>query len=371
MRTWVAFAILHSYDGRQFQSKQQSGSPAYSWGTITSDEMEQLFIMVCCVLPHLVDGELSALNCAAQQQDPKQPVVADPMPSIIMACGRLLTWYSNIQTPNMTFHQILHCRDEGVQVLTVLQDTFPIRNTSLKGWLEIVLHNAQPCGDADSDKPGPWNFPKSHGMASHVWATPLYAGNMQIISGQIIENLHVGVKDGARRSNGREGWDLHLMIRYARESEMTLKIWQPPAAQPITNWANDDEVRKATEDTSTLSAAAHAESQASSGAVPKSWVRAGVNATFRPGATGTALRYPVWSVMQDHARCVGHLEIPATRSDTRGRIHIRVKSPSGPNSEWIQKCPDLVHLPRFLAKYVCDRYHRTHPNLVPDPTGLL
>jgi len=34
-------------------------------------------------------------------------------------------------------------------------------------------------------------------------------------------------------------------------------------------------------------------------------------------------------------------------------------------------CPDLVHLPRFLAKYVGARFYVSHPQKVPDPNGLL
>jgi len=50
---------------------------------------------------------------------------------------------------------------------------------------------------------------------------------------------------------------------------------------------------------------------------------------------------------------------------------IYVNSLTGTNSEWLTLCPDMAFLPLFLAKYVCDRFHSTHPQLVPDPSGKL
>ena len=40
-------------------------------------------------------------------------------------------------------------------------------------------------------------------------------------------------------------------------------------------------------------------------------------------------------------------------------------------SEWLGLCPDLTHLPRFLAKYVGARFRASHPQKVHDPNGLL
>jgi len=79
-------------------------------------------------------------------------------------------------------------------------------------------------------------------------------GDMQNVSAQIIENMHLKVKDAAARSNGQDGWELHAMVRNMRESALQLK----------TSSAN------------------------------MSVARTGANATFRNGA---ALRYPVWKVI--------------------------------------------------------------------------
>jgi len=103
-------------------------------------------------------------------------------------------------------------------------------------------------------------------------------------------------------------------------------------------------------------------------ASPKSVGRSGVNATFR---TGTGLRYPVWKVILDFARCSRHLEVATTRKLERNVVILQVNSLVGTNSEWLGLCPDLVHLPRFLAKYVGARFHVSHPQQVPDPNGLL
>jgi len=96
LQSWVSFAVLSAWEGRQYQSTKATGSTAYNFGSISADEMQALFVTLCCVLPHLVDCELRDLNTAGRQQDPQQAVVGDPMPGMVVACGRLLTWYSNV-----------------------------------------------------------------------------------------------------------------------------------------------------------------------------------------------------------------------------------------------------------------------------------
>ena len=81
----------------------------------------------------------------------------------------------------MTYKMILANREEGVDVLQCLQDTFPVRNTSLKQWVAHVLKQNFPdsvnesSGSEDMSQPTrrQWSFPKSHSMAAHVWSTPL------------------------------------------------------------------------------------------------------------------------------------------------------------------------------------------------------
>jgi len=55
----------------------------------------------------------------------------------------------------------------------------------------------------------------------------------------------------------------------------------------------------------------------------------------------------------------------------RSNLVVQVNSLCGPNSEWLKLYADLQHLPRFLAKYTCARFHASHPQLVPDPMILL
>jgi len=65
---------------------------------------------LCCVLPYLVDRELRELNTARLRENPLQPAVEDPMLAIeniiiatlIVVCGRLLSWYSNVQRSSMS-----------------------------------------------------------------------------------------------------------------------------------------------------------------------------------------------------------------------------------------------------------------------------
>ena len=129
---------------------------------------------------------------------------------MVVACGRLLTWYSNVQRPSMTYSMIMENRQEGVAVLQCLQDTFPIRNTSLKHWVahvlkrESVASGSEGSEEEDSAKPTKrtWGFPKAHGMAAHVWATTLLYGDMANVSAQIIENMHVPVKDTIMGNEG-------------------------------------------------------------------------------------------------------------------------------------------------------------------------
>jgi len=56
-------------------------------------------------------------------------------------------------------------------------------------------------------------FPKAHGMAAHVRSIPLMYGDMQNVSAQITDNMHLKVKDAAARSNGQDRWKLRAMIR--------------------------------------------------------------------------------------------------------------------------------------------------------------
>ena len=96
--------------------------------------------------------------------------------------------------------------------------------------------------------------------------------------------------------------------------------------------------------------------------------RTGANATFRNGA---ALQYQVWKLILDFAKCSRHLEVLTVRKLERSHLVVQVNSLSRLNLEWLKLCPDLLHLPRFLAKYTCARFHASHLQVVPDPVGLL
>jgi len=138
----------------------------------------------------------------------------------------------------MTYNMILANQQEGVAVLQCLQDTFPVYNTSLNQWVAHVLK--QDSLDSDNESSGSedmsqptrrqWSFTKSHGMAAHVWSTPLMYGDMQNVSAQIIENMHLRVA----RSNGQDGWELQAMVRNMREGALQLKKWTPPHSRKVT-----------------------------------------------------------------------------------------------------------------------------------------
>jgi len=140
-----------------------------------------------------------------------------------------------------------------------------------------------------------------------------------------------------------------------------------------TDGATDGDVVAALQHVCALGAATS--SEGSSMASPKSVGRSGVNAIFR---TGTGLRYPVWRVILDFAKCYRHLKVATTHRSERSVVILQVNSETNsewlglcPDSEWLGLCLDLVHLPRFLAKYVGARFHASHSQKVPDPNGLL
>jgi len=104
---------------------------------------------------------------------------------------------------------------------------------------------------------------------------------MQNVSAQIIENMHVPLKDAAAQSNGQAGWELQAMTRSMRESELALKKWPPPPPTLETDEAKDGDVVAALQRVCAMGAATS--SEGSSMASPKSVGRSGVNATFRIG----------------------------------------------------------------------------------------
>ena len=71
--------------------------------------------------------------------------------------------------------------------------------------------------------------------------------------------------------------------------------------------------------------------------------------------------------MQGYSECTRILQTPTTRQ--RIPVMIQVNSLTCTNSDWLTLCPDMAFLPRFLAKYVCDRFDCDHPQVVPDPSG--
>ena len=58
--------------------------------------------------------------------------------------------------------------------------------------------------EEESAKPTkrPWGFLKAHGIGAHVWASILLYGNMANVSAQIIENMHVPVKNTIMGNEG-------------------------------------------------------------------------------------------------------------------------------------------------------------------------
>ena len=117
------------------------------------------------------------------------------------------------------------------------------------------------------------------------------------------------------------------MSRNMRESELALKTWNPPYPTLETDEATDGDVVAALQHVCTMGAATSLEG--SSTASPKSVGCSGVNATFR---TGTDLRYPIWKVILNFARCFRHLEVATTCKSERNVMIIQMNSLVGTNS---------------------------------------
>ena len=147
---------------------------------------------------------------------------------------------------------------------------------------------------------------------------------------------------------------------------LQLKTWTPPHSRTVTDFVTDVDVAGNGHGEGDWGAPSTLGVSTSSANV--SVARTGANATFRNGA---ALQFPVWKVILDFVKCSLHLEVPTVRRLERSNLVVQVNSLCGPNSEWLKLYADLQHLPRFLAKYTCARFHVSHPQLVPDPVGLL
>jgi len=134
-------------------------------------------------------------------------------------------------------------------------------------------------------------------------------GDVQNVSAQIIENMHLKVKDAAARNDGQDGWELQAMVRNKRESALALKTWTPPHSTTVADFVTDADVAGNGHGEGALGAPSSLGVSSSTANVPVA--RTGANATFRNGA---ALRYPVWKVILDCAKCLYSIlsSVPAT-----------------------------------------------------------
>jgi len=62
---------------------------------------------------------------------------------------------------------------------------------------------------------------------------------MANVSAQIIENMQVPVKNLARCSNGKCGWEAQATTKNTRESKLALKIWTAPTRTLDTDVVSD------------------------------------------------------------------------------------------------------------------------------------
>ena len=138
LRQFVAGALMRAWESREAETRGGSDRGKYNFKSITADETEFMFLMLCPCLDGLVDAGVAALNAHRGSITPRPAPVEDPMPDCIHACGLLLSWYSNSMTPNMTRQQIFACKKEGGQAMLALQQTFPVRNMSVAKCTAVI-----------------------------------------------------------------------------------------------------------------------------------------------------------------------------------------------------------------------------------------
>ena len=101
LRQFVAGALMRAWESREAATRGGSDRGKYNFKSITADETEFMFLMLCPCLDGLVDAG-AALNAHRGRITPRPAPVEDPMPDCIHACGLLLSWYSNSMTAMLT-----------------------------------------------------------------------------------------------------------------------------------------------------------------------------------------------------------------------------------------------------------------------------
>lgn len=335
LRSFVANSIVRAFDGRENAVRANKDSGKYSWGSITADEMEFLFLMLCPCLDGLLDVQLRVLNAASRGIVPQPPTVHDPMPGCLLACGKLLSWYSNTMTPNMTRQDIAQCSDEGAELMRHVQRMFPIRNMSVTKWVDSIL--APPVSKAPRSArqkcASKWGMSKGHAIMSHANSSNLSMGDSANTCAQIIEMKHLDIKKGAARTNQRKGWELQVLLMEQRQDDVSTQSYAGAQQNEHSEHTEEAEfdVRKC---------------------MPRG------RATFSHTMHSTALKYPVYTAICEHLQCSRHLGVRAKVSDNQEHeFNITTNTLSGAHSAYSQDCPDLKHLPMALARFVCEKYH--------------
>lgn len=348
LRGFVANSIIRAFVGRESQVKGNQDCGKYSWGTVTADEMEFLFLLLCPCLDGLMDKQLALLN-ASRLVLPGRVVdeVSDPMPSFLIACGRLLTWYSTSMTPSMTRRQIQACKQQGANVMRTLRETFPVRNTCVSKVVANILNppGVKTARGARSKCESKWGNPKSHAVSDHCNDTNLLIGDICSSSAAVIEMKHLKVKAAAARTNQRTGWELQILLMEQREDDAMSMTWEE----------EDPDVREG----GTTSAELF---------VPKCRPRG--RATFTHDMYCSALQYPVFDAVRQHGLCNRRLNKRMKVPGSQELLNLTTHTLSNQLSA-SHECADLKHLPLLMARFVCAQYHHLDPRLFPGRGAIL
>jgi len=331
---------VRAWESREVEARSGHDKGKYNFKSITADETEFLFLMLCPCLDGLVDSAVHGLNTARKQVSPLPEPVKDPMPACLLACGRLLTWYSNSMTPNMTRKQIMECKEEGAQAMLLLQETFPCRNMSVGKGVSNIMNPPIPKAArvAQEKCKSKWGMPKGHAVIQHVNESTFVVGNLMNCSAQVIEMKHLSIKKDAARTNNKKNWELQVLIKQQVRDNASEQMWKQ---------TEDDEEEN----------------------MEELWVakcKPRARASFGHSMYSTALRYPVFTVVSEHTACSRRLSVRAMQPTTRSQLNIKLNTLTGTDSGLVHDCADLKHLPEAMARFLCDKYRPVDPQRFPD-----